>query len=235
MGVGGAITKIIKPSELSKLKEYMLKTHGVSGAQRVERAADEIPNLEKMYKQRALRSAFGGDNASAVMVIKPEDFEKYSSPLSSSYIPQNEIDEQVKYLRSVGRFDDVPYLQLYKRDVGEPIIPGHEAILKSRRTPHITGHEGRHRSRALAENGEQSSLVRMIPRADLREMFPRSSQPEYLDALQKEMAKTDNMVRPETYEIDGTNQSRPAIRLPEMFSEGGVASKRNVNELHPLY
>jgi hypothetical protein len=45
--------------------------------------------------------------------------------------------------------------------------------------------------------------------------------PEYLDELHKEMAKTDHMVRPETYEIDGADQHRPAIALPKMFATGG--------------
>jgi hypothetical protein len=244
MGVGGAISKIIKPSEISQLKEYILQQQGKHGAKRVERAADEVPNLESMYGQQALRKAFN-DDASAVMVIKPEDFKKYAAPFKevTHRIPADypagiskdtvNTDDWVKHLQSLKTFQDVPYLQLDKGEQGLPIVP------------HISGHEGRHRSRALANRGEQSSLVRMVPRAELRVGFPMSSQEEYLDALQKEMEMTDNMVRPQTYTIPRDNDKsifeqerriiRPNIRLPEMFSEGGVASKRNVNELHPLY
>jgi hypothetical protein len=226
MGVGGNI---------SKLKAYMLERQGAHGAQRVERAADEVPNLEKMYELQALKRAFGDDKTSAVMSIHPSDFEKYSTPLSSSGASPSEIDEHVKHLRSVGKFSDVPYLNLHKPDIGEPIIPGYEEITKSRRTPKIVGHQGRHRSRAFTDNGEKSSLVRVSPMWDLKKHLKSKTHEEYLDELYKEMARTDNMVRPETYEIDGADQHRPAIALPEMFSEGGVASKRNVNELHPLY
>jgi hypothetical protein len=127
-------------------------------------------------------------------------------------------------------------LNIHKNDIGEPIIPGSEEKLKSWRDPRIVNHNGRHRSQALAENGEQSSLVRISPTSSMALYFKSKTQPEYLDALHKEMAKTDHMVRPESYALgDGRDHHRPAILLPEMFSEGGVASKRNVNELHPLY
>ena len=245
MGVGG-IAKAIKPSEISQLKEYILQQQGKQGAKRVERAADEVPNLGSMYQQQALRRAFNDDNASALMVINPADFERYARPLrdvTNREATDRQIfvnrknkmntDDYVKHLQAVKGFQDVPFLQLDKGEQGLPIVP------------HIAGHEGRHRSRALANSGVQSSLVRMTPRAELREGFPRSSQEEYLDALQKEMEMTDNMVRPETYTIPRDIDKsifeqdrriiRPNIRLPEMFSEGGVASKRNVNELHPLY
>ena len=206
--------------DISKLKAYMLKKQGTHGAQRVERAADEVPNLENMYDLRALRSAFD-NKTGAVAVINPADFEKYSSPLSSSNIPPSEIDATVKYLRSVGKFSDVPNLNFHKHDLDEPIIPGYEEIIKRRRTPRIVGHNGRHRSQALTSNGEQSSLVTTSPAWDLHKHLKSKTHPEYLDALHKEMAKTDHMVRPETYEIDGADQHRPAIALPKMFATGG--------------
>jgi hypothetical protein len=56
---------IMVPSSLSQLKEAIRQSKGEYGARRVQRAADEIPNLERMYKEQALREAFGGDNAKA--------------------------------------------------------------------------------------------------------------------------------------------------------------------------
>ena len=217
----GGMAHMATGGDISKLKAYMLRKQGTHGAQRVERAADEVPNLENMYDLKALRSAFGDDKKSAVAVINPADFEKYSSPLSSSGAPQSEIDATVRYLRSVGKFSDVPHLNIHKNDIGEPIIPGHEEILKSRRTPRIDYHNGRHRSRAMTANGEKSSLVRISPTSSMALYLKSKTHPEYLDELHKEMAKTDHMVRPETYEIDGADQHRPAIALPKMFATGG--------------
>jgi hypothetical protein len=208
--------------DISKLKAYMLKKQGTHGAQRVERAADEVPNLENMYELQALKRAFGDDKQSAVAVINPADFERYSSPLSSSGAPQSEIDATVKYLRSAGKFSDVPYLDIHKNGIGEPIIPGSEEKLKSWRDPRIVHHNGRHRSQALTANGEKSSLVRVSPVWDLKKHLKGKTHEEYLDALHKEMAKTDHMVRPETYTLeDGRDQHRPAIALPKMFAKGG--------------
>lgn len=252
MGVGGKVVKelvkaaapklatkapeIVIPSEISQLKAYILQQQGKQGAKRVERAADEVPNLESMYQQQALRKAFN-DDASAVMVIKPEDFKKYAAPFKevTHRIPADypagiskdtvNTDDWVKHLQSLKTFQDVPYLQLDKGEQGLPIVP------------HIAGHEGRHRSRALANRGEQSSLVRMVPRAELRDGFPMSSQEEYLDALQKEMEMTDNMVTPQTYTIPRDNDKsifeqerriiRPNIRLPEMFAKGGAVHMKD--------
>ena len=41
---------IIIPSDISRVKEAVRQSKGDFGARRVERAADEIPNLEKLYK-----------------------------------------------------------------------------------------------------------------------------------------------------------------------------------------
>jgi hypothetical protein len=251
MGVGG-IAKAIKPSELSKLKAYLLKNQGTHGAQRVERAADEVPNLESMYSPEALEWAFGKYNPqTALGVINPADFEKYATPIPSSSRNTSgratshadmskyntDTDAYVKYLQSVKGFSEVPRLEFDKSEAGLPIIPS------------IRGHEGRHRSRALANRGEQSALVVMAPNTELRSALPNKefadTHEQFLKALNKEMEMTDNMVTPQIYTIPRDNDKsifeqerrivRPNIRLPEMFSEGGVASKRNVNELHPLY
>jgi hypothetical protein len=64
-----------------------------------------------------------------------------------------------------------------------------------------------------------------------------SSQEEYLDALQKEMEMTDNMVTPQIYTIPRDNDKsifeqerriiRPNIRLPEMFAKGGAVHMKD--------
>ena len=224
--------------DISKLKAYMLKKQGTHGARRVERAADEVPNLESMYSPEALEWALGKYNPqTALGVIKPSDFEKYATPLPSSSRNTSgratptadmskyntDTDEYVKYLQSIRGFSEVPMLQFDKSEVGLPIMPS------------IKGHEGRHRNRALANRGEQSSLVVMAPHTNLRSKLPNKgfadTHEQFLKSLHKEMAKTDNMVTPQTYTIPKDNDKsifeqerriiRPNIRLPEMFASGG--------------
>ena len=45
----------------AELKKYILNSEGTYGARRMERAFDEIPNLENMYDEHALKRAFTGD------------------------------------------------------------------------------------------------------------------------------------------------------------------------------
>lgn len=216
---------IVMPSGLSQLKEAIRQSKGDYGARRVERAADEIPNLERLYKEQALREAFGGDNAKALMTMNPADFEKYAvelqgrtpadiGPKMAELAKQGEIDkytvptdEYIQHLMRVqGGFDDVPYLNLFKDEVGLPSYP------------EVRGHEGRHRSRALSEAGEPSSLVQISPRGDLREGLPRGSQEEYIEALREELERSNRLVLPER---DGSYR-RPPIELPDPYAAGGA-------------
>ena len=218
---------IIIPSKLTNVKDAVRKNMGEYGARRVERAADEVPNLERMYTEDALRQAFSGDNAKAMMTMNPKDFEKYAVPLdprlmdanSTRYTSSGNIDkynvptdEYIQHLKRVrGGFEDVPFLNLFKDEVGLPT------------TPSVKGHEGRHRSRALADMGEDSSLVQVIPSGDLREGMPRRSQEEYIQALIEELDRSNRLVLPEKYfdNISQKNINRPRIELPEVYAHGG--------------
>jgi hypothetical protein len=214
---------ILVPSKLNNVRELVRQSKGNYGARRVERAADEIPNLEKMYKEDALKEAFLGENASGVMTMNPADFEKFAielskrtsvGPKAAELAKQGEIDkytvptdEYIKYLQQVGGFDYLPYLNLFKDEVGLPT--------KAK----IVGHEGRHRSRALADKGETASLVQMIPRGDLREGMPRRTQEEFIEALKQELDSTNRLVLPE---VDGSYR-RPPVELPDIYAKGGLA------------
>jgi hypothetical protein len=241
-GPGGAITKmalkaapeprspvIMRSSALTNVKSAVRQDKGQYGARRVDRAADEIPNLEKMFKQDALIEAFTGDNAKALMTMNPADFEKYAVQLKSrnkrptnpsleDRIRSGEIDkhdlptdEYIKFLRTLPYgFDDVPFLQIDKQEYGLPLVPS------------ISGHEGRHRSRALADSGEQKSLVRLFPNPELREPLPRRSQEEYIEALKKELEMTGKIVTPEDYGSD----KRPPIILPDIYAKGGAVKPK---------
>ena len=210
---------IIIPSKLSNVKEAIRQSKGNYGAKRVERAADEIPNLERLYKEEALRQAFEGDNAKPLMTMNPADFEKYAMGLPTRTITEPKsfgdktrmsTEDYLKYLRTLPEgFDDVPFLEINKQEQGLPLMP------------FISGHEGRHRNRAMAESGEQSGLVRLFPRAELREGFPRKSQEEYIEALKKELEMTGNLVLPEHNRYNPTDVQRPAIDMPDIYAKGG--------------
>jgi hypothetical protein len=216
---------IFIPSGISSVKEAARQSKGEYGARRIERAADEVKNLEKLYNEKALREVFLGDNAKAVVTMDPADFERYAQilkgrtkddigPKMAELAKQGEIDkytlpmdEYIQHLMRIqGGFDQAPYLNIYKDEVGIPSMP------------EVRGHEGRHRSRALSEAGESTGLVQISPRGDLREGLPRRSQEEYIEALREELERSGRLVLPE---VDGSYR-RPAIELPEPYAEGGA-------------
>ena len=221
---------VVIPKGISKVKEAVRASKGDFGARRVERAADEIPNLEKIFSEDALRQAFTGDNAKAMMTMNPADFEKYAAqlhmkksvgPKAAELASQGDLskhtmttEEYLKYLRTLPEgFSDVPFLQVSKEEVGLPLMP------------YISGHEGRHRNRALAGAGEQKSLVQLMPNYELREALPRRHQDEYIQALRDEMFITGNKVKPEKYFDDSLPKNllieRPPIDLPDFYAKGG--------------
>jgi hypothetical protein len=218
---GQPATKI-GPSRLSKVKEAIRQSSGDYAARRLERAADEIPNLEKLYKEEAIRRAFTGDNAKAVATMNPKDFQKYAievqgrsnvGPEAAAMAKKGDIskatvstDEYIKHLQRVkGGFDDVPFLQLFKDEIGVPS------------KPRISSHEGRHRNMAMAENQEPAGLVQVFTRGDLREGLPRSHQDEYINALKDELELSGNLVFPESSPMYG----RPPVDFPDVYAKGG--------------
>lgn len=226
---------IMTPSALTELKKIVQQEKGGYGARRVERAADEVPNLENLYTLDALKERFLGDNAKALMTMSPADFEKFASelqgktsvgPKAAESAKQGDIskytvptNDYVKHLERIAMFDSVPYFNLAKEEVGLPLLP------------YISGHEGRHRSRALANRGENSNLVGVTPTMDLREGLPRRSQEEFIEALKQELEMTGNKVKPEEY-FDNLKQKdvkRSPIILPDVYAKGG-AVKPEVKE-----
>ena len=216
-----AAPNVMTRSGITDLANRVRQSEGQYGAQRVERAADEIPNLEKLYQDQALMRAFTGDNAQALMTMKPSDFERFAAPLDA-----NLSDRSLQKIADItgfynnGGFSDVPYLYINKKEQGTTGLPW------------ITGHEGRHRNRVMDAAGEQAGLVQLLPRAELREPFPRRSQEQYIEALYKEMQLTGNRVKPERYDqhitddanrvVDIKDVQRRAIDLPDLYAQGGL-------------
>jgi hypothetical protein len=225
--IGLEAPNILIPSKMNNVREAVRNMKGNYGARRVERAADEIPNLEKMYQEDALKEAFTGDNASAMITLNPAEFERYAielqkrqevGPKMAELAKQGDIDKMTvptdEYIQHLQRlqdgFSDVPYLNLFKDEIGIPTKPS------------VTGHEGRHRSRALAESGAPLSLVKINPRGDLREGMPRRTQDDFIEALKEELERSNRLVLPE---VDGSYR-RPAIELPDVYAKGGSAFKK---------
>jgi len=225
MEASGNLALAVRPDKIKDLMEVVRDQKGNYGARRVERAADEIPNLEELFEKDALREVFTGDNAQALITLRPADFEQYALELtknrksdvepSFSGVPDKyttTTDQYVDYLsRLQGGFKEVPYLNLYKDEVGLPV------------KPEVKGHEGRHRNRALAERGERTSLVQISPRGDLREGLPRRTQEEYIEALKEELERSGRLVLPERQ--GPSFPFRPAIKLPDVYAKGGPVDK----------
>jgi hypothetical protein len=209
-----AAPDVMTRSSITDLANRVRQSEGQYGAQRVERAADEIPNLEKLYQDQALMRAFTGDNAQALMTMKPSDFERYAAPLDANLSDRSlQKIADITGFHNNGGFSDVPYLNINKMQQGSTGLP------------YISGHEGRHRNRVMDAAGEQAGLVQLVPRSELREPFPRRSKEEYLEALYKEMQLTGNRVKPEAYYLDPRDDKtyqRRAIELPNFYAQGGI-------------
>ena len=222
--------------DLKKMRNFILNSEGTYGAKRLERALDEVPNLLKMYKTDALKGLFTGDNARGIMTMNPADFEKYAMPISEDAASTRGYrknwhdtdvlnhEQYIKHLARLRGFESIPYLDVDKRMSGV------------RENPFIAGHEGRHRSRALAHKGVEKSLVQFIPRAELREGFPRREREPYIDAIRHELSLTGNRVNPEKekeFQYD-TNKPTPRspIILPDVYADGGdVQGKTMTSDL----
>jgi hypothetical protein len=203
---------VMTRSEISDLADYIKNREGGYGLRRVERAADEIPRLGEMYTQDALRSAFSGDNARALMTMNPADFERYATPLDKKLRDENAANiERLIGIRANSGFSDVPYFMINKENLGTSEIP------------YIAGHEGRHRNRAFEATGDKTGLVVLNPRAGLREPFPRRSQQEYIEALKNEFSITGNRIKPQN-DFDESLERivRSPIVLPDMYAKGGA-------------
>ena len=200
--------------KISELRQKIANESGEYNAKRLDRAADEVKNLGETFSSDALRRAFMGDNTTGFVIVDPGKYETLAAKLPRKGYdedvhgasPQYRIgdrlvnyDEYIKHLQSIAQktgFSDVPYLNLNKREK--------DALL------YISGHEGRHRQRALADLGDAKSLVRIEPRAAIREPIERRTKEQGIEGLKA--AIQNKPVKSENDEI---------IILPEVFKHGG--------------
>jgi hypothetical protein len=79
-----AARDMAKKSKYKTLEPQVREREGQYGVQRLERIFDEVPNIYRQYDDEALLSALRGDNAQTLMIMRPEDFENFASPLNVS-------------------------------------------------------------------------------------------------------------------------------------------------------
>ena len=215
MAVGSIGTKVT-PSLIAKVRDRLLneKQGGDQLVRRLDRAADEVPNLEDQFNERALFDLFGrvnagweGNRPNLIKVINPSEFSsKYAAELPTmgrkQIMSKTDVGDGLKLtgedlsntdyvnylanevLKNQGGFDRVPSLSLEYRNPETHIIKPHG-------TPqlYIPGHEGRHRTAALDKAGFDKTLVEFDPSRDLRNLLienVKSEPPVYIDRLNTE-------------------------------------------------
>ena len=205
-----------KISELIKI----LKGEGdVAAVRRAERIGDEAPYAAERIDAETLRSVISrGDNANSLAIIKPEDFRYLAQQFHPDYLNMVEtpkieapagmsVQDYIRHLGGVAKeqgFRDIPFLD-YGEHAGSSRLG-------------VTGHEGRHRMRALEGLGDEKALVRLFPRASVREPLPRRSRSEFLEALAEKYG-VPMKLDPEGYESTMFDVSRPV----QPFGAGGLA------------
>ena len=118
------------------------------------------------------------------------------------------VGEVPSYLMAMGKYESVPWLRIDRDHTGK------------KKLPWISGHEGRHRSRAMTKRGNKKALVSLFPGYSIREDMPRRHREDYIQAMREELMKNANMVLPE--QNSAGTLKRPAIKLPETFKNGGL-------------
>ena len=209
---------IVLPSKLAEIEKSVLEKRGKAESKRVQKAADEVKNLEDQYTEEALREVFSGDNTNLLMVGNPAEFQEFAAKLEEPYRPAVE-----RYWR-----------EMSAQGGGAPSIPFLYINKEKSTLPFISGHEGRHRNIAMQELGYPSTLWRLMPRAALREDLPRRTREEYIKALldqigEKPLVIPEGRWTPETRDKDFVNQRvldwKQARNLPKPFGSGGLVKK----------
>jgi hypothetical protein len=192
-GVGKAAAEVKKTGKLTRLQKELRERGGEKQAQRLERAADEIPGLERLFHSRGLIEAFQGSEGfpyQGVVTMRPGDYKNFSQPLEvdlsegrqgiSPYSVQN-IEDLRELIRRGRPFTSVPYLQLDKK--GPLTI--------------VSGHEGRHRTRAMEAEDIPATLVQVLPRHSLKFKDLRNPSPSEWRQKLSEAMGPEGLVLPE--------------------------------------
>ena len=192
---------IIKPSTIAKVRDRLLneKQGGDQLIRRLERAADEVPGLEKQFDEQALFDLFGrvnagweGNRPNLLKIIHPSEFSsKYAAelptmsrkPTYSRDPGSSKVNYSIDDPRLLSNADYVDYLanEVLKNQGGFDRAPNLSLnyrepsthVKQPRGTPqlYISGHEGRHRTAALDKAGFDKTIVEFDPGRDLRDLL----------------------------------------------------------------
>lgn len=199
--------------------------------QRLTQAADLVPGLERHYDRNAVTQWIRDvDPNTRLAVIDPADFEKVALPLVGStrrnfnvYKKLGDEKGMLKFqpIRSHGRaidalqelignggFDEMPYLNF--EPVANPSSSPRQQIFEAME------HEGRHRARALSQEGIDRALIGIY--GSRQYGFPNSGsllKPEWVDPK----------YRPKSLQEDRPLVPGSEFFKAEPFADGGLIPK----------
>lgn len=204
---------------IKQVRAKVLDQYGREQTERFDRAAD-LTNLER-YTDSALFHTFGdnynGNGPGLFGVMPSKDFEKFAQPLPPEIlaarpylrnlpngVKASNYEDYIKHLGGIadnGGFSEIPTLQWRNRMTyeGDPYTG-------------ITGHDGRHRMRALSDLDDPNALVHFDPGGGKGPIEGRVQR-----LLEKIDPRQENTI---------TNQEGSAQQLPELFEGGGLVKPR---------
>jgi hypothetical protein len=212
LGFAGSIKGVGK-FPLTSIEEKILNQGGNYALQRFQKAKSLAPDLEKQYTEEALIPLFTAKTErNALTVMKPSEFQNFASPLSEEYTSSPQFASKIENLQNIANttgFNEIPHLHLNKYD--------HEPV--------ITNHEGRHRTTAFTANGDNPTLVEIMPRYSMYEKVNpdfNMNQKQFIKALNQEMSLNSN-VKPQPEFVNDVEKSRQPIKFPnELFGLGAI-------------
>lgn len=141
---------------------------------KLERLMDEAPRTIDLYQNQALTTGLrraAEDEGSEIAIMNPDRFKDIASDIGDQELMQEKVRALSEILRGnpTGRYDSLisgdglsysePGRLRAQTDPGFEEIPYLRFDNPFNSALHARGHEGRHRSRALSELGEQDALV----------------------------------------------------------------------------
>lgn len=176
-GQGGPVKRagggqIMKRSPLTDLIGGMMHRGETERARRLEKAADLVPGIDRLYSPSALREASGSGQMG---VYQPREYRNVAYPLFpySKEADRGHATNIAKLRAMVERgepFSDVPMLG---HVTIKEMLPNYQLTAEPRqkslfpdidpRTQRIYLHEGRHRNYAMDQAGVEKALVHLRP------------------------------------------------------------------------
>ena len=215
----GALTQIIK---------RLMSSGDERAARRLERAADEVPNLTDQFSADALERAASRD--ARFSTVNPAEFERYAYPLEG---PIHKLEAQELFDATGGkpRYRDVPWISLDRRLRAD----GEDRVLP---VPGVRGHEGRHRMRALAGGGNERSLMMLMPEYEgMKHEFGPSAFyrkgdgaiDEYLSRYPRILPQDKRAMFGMSRAADEVDLPLLSVPMPEYYAEGGTVDPDGIN------